>query len=247
MNTKYDLIFGIGEACSCTSLLRENYLQFFSYPFDWLYGTNFFGRCKILANDFSNFINKEDLELSGFTRSINCNAYYNKHNDITFNHDFNKDIPFDEMYDTVSKKYQRRIERLLNNIKSSQDILIVYLETPTTDHIFVSDEEIINGFELIKNKYPQKNINLLYFTNSNDKNETIDIAENITRIFCSYKQNNPEFDYIVNHKTLKQYIRKFKLKGNLKRIVNMKIKKFFISFLPSKNLRRKLRKKFHIR
>lgn len=39
---KYDLIFSIGEACSCAEVLRESRLRFYSYPFDWLYGSTFF-------------------------------------------------------------------------------------------------------------------------------------------------------------------------------------------------------------
>ena len=55
---KYDLIFSIGEACSCTSALRLAKLQFKSYPLDWLFGSDFIGRCKILASQFEHFIGK---------------------------------------------------------------------------------------------------------------------------------------------------------------------------------------------
>lgn len=39
---KYDLIFSVGEARSCAEVLRESRLRFYSYPFDWLYGSTFF-------------------------------------------------------------------------------------------------------------------------------------------------------------------------------------------------------------
>ena len=85
---KFDLIFSLGEACSCTEVLRRNYLQIYSYPFDWLFGSNFIKRCDILASKFKNFIEKEDLKYSHEEQNINCIAYYNQSNDITFNHDF---------------------------------------------------------------------------------------------------------------------------------------------------------------
>lgn len=85
---KYDFVFSIGEACSCTQILRQQGLQKASYPFDWLFGSTFVKRCELLASEFKDFIRKEDLEFSYEERSIKCYAYHNKLNGITFNHDF---------------------------------------------------------------------------------------------------------------------------------------------------------------
>lgn len=164
---KFDFIFSMGEACSCTSILRSLKLQNFSYPFDWLYGASFYERCKILASNFESFINKNDLTFLSVTKSINCSAYHNNFNNITFNHDFNKDIPFDEMYELVKQKYDRRTKRLFENIEKANSVLMVFIETPESKHLNIQDQEIIDGFNLIKNKYPTKDINLLYFTNQN--------------------------------------------------------------------------------
>ena len=49
---KYDFVFSIGEACSCTQVLRQQGLQNASYPFDWLFGSTLVKRCEILANEF---------------------------------------------------------------------------------------------------------------------------------------------------------------------------------------------------
>ncbi len=104
----FDLIFSIGEACSCSQCLRNSRLQFYSYPFDWLYGADFIARIKLLTSGMKDFINKEDLEYHSEERNINCIAYHNKRNDIVFNHDFKKGVPFDEMYQIVKEKYDRR-------------------------------------------------------------------------------------------------------------------------------------------
>ena len=61
MKKQYDLIFGIGEACLCSQALRNDNLQVFSYPFDWVYGTLLHNRVEILTNRFKDFFNKEDL------------------------------------------------------------------------------------------------------------------------------------------------------------------------------------------
>ena len=114
---KYDLIFSLGEACSCTQALRSCKLQCFSYPFDWLFGSNYIGRCKILSSKFERFIDKNSLKQSYEEKNINCIAYHNTYNNLTFNHDFDKNLQFNEAYLIVKERYKRRINRLLNLIK----------------------------------------------------------------------------------------------------------------------------------
>ncbi len=244
---KYDLIFGIGEACSCSQLLRVNFLQFVSYPLDWLFGTDFIGRCKILANDFNNFINKDDLEYAFVEKSINCNAYHNKYNDITFNHDFRKDIPFDEMYNQVKEKYARRITRLIDDIEKSNKILVVYLEIPTINHNLISEEDIIKGFNLIKKRYPEKDIDLIYIKNSNiAKLETKQLTKNITFFKCNYKNNKSEFDNDVEFSKLNMIIKQYCLNKSFNKVLKMNFLRFGIRIIPNKKVRQNLRKKYHI-
>lgn len=65
--TQYDLVFGIGGACSCSQILRKCCLQFNSYPYDWLFGADILTRVSILINDYKDFINFGDLEDTGHT------------------------------------------------------------------------------------------------------------------------------------------------------------------------------------
>ena len=58
MKKKYDLIFSMGAACSCSSALRSAELQVASYPFDWLFGSDFCNRANIVVNDFERFLDK---------------------------------------------------------------------------------------------------------------------------------------------------------------------------------------------
>lgn len=89
----YDLIFSIGEACSCTQILRQVELQDFSYPLDWLFGASFTDRIKIVASKFENFFNKDDLIYAYTEEAVPFDAYKNTLNDMTFNHDFPKNVP----------------------------------------------------------------------------------------------------------------------------------------------------------
>ena len=45
-------------------------------PFDWLYGSTFLGRVKMLASDMKTFIQKEDLELTPFNNMGGLQKYY---------------------------------------------------------------------------------------------------------------------------------------------------------------------------
>ena len=238
---KYDLIFSIGEACSCSSLIRSLNYQNYSYPFDWIAGCSFKERCKILANDFKDFINKEDLEYLQQVSITNNDVYKDKYNNIVFNHDFTTGIPFDEMYVKVKEKYDRRINRLLKNIEYAKNILLVYLETPTKNHGFIEDKELIDGMNILKEKYPNKNINLLYFTNSKDK-KNIDITKDIKRVYLYYKDEKAKENYIPKYKYLQKILKKYKFKMSLKR----KLQILLINSIPFRGVRKHYRKKYHI-
>lgn len=246
MKNKYDLIFGIGEACSCTQSLRDSDLQVYSYPFDWLFGSDFIGRCKILASKFDRFIEKDDLKLSHEERSINCIAYYNKYNDITFNHDFLKTLDFDEAYIQVKNKYDRRIERLLGQIDNSAKILVVYLETPTSNHVYVSDETIMQGYNIIKSAF-DKDVDLLYISNSNNEKQIRKIANNITKIVDNYKSTVPNaLDFWVDMKKMQKVLKCYKLNLPFSYYIKKNLVKLLINFVPKKSLRFELRKKCHV-
>lgn len=248
MNTKnFDLIFSIGEACSCTSVLRLNNLQFCSYPLDWLFGTDFEGRIEILTNEFHKFLEKEDLEFSYEERSISCSAYANKRNDIVFNHDFLKDLDFNEAYNLVKAKYDRRIKRLLENIEKANSILVVYLETPVCNHKIEDDKKIVAAFNKLLSKYPDKTIKLYYLQNKEGKGFSKEnLNENITKFTLDYKEPSVEFDYLVDCKKLKKIFAKLHLNHSRHIILKRKINKLWINLLPIKSLRTKLRKRYHV-
>lgn len=204
----------MGEACSCTQALRASHLQFFSYPFDWLFGSDFMGRVDILCNNFENFINKEDLEFSYIEERTACNAYRNKANNITFNHDFKQDISFDEMYIKVKEKYDRRIKRLFSQIENSKRILIVFLQIPNNDKE-LDENSLKNIYEKFAQKFPKTEIDILYLYNDNgnhyEKFEPVMIGDNIYKIKFEYNAFNKDFPYAVNTKILRRFFRKIKI------------------------------------
>lgn len=255
--TEFDLIFSLGAACSCSEVLRKSYLQFYSYPFDWLYGSDFSKRLDIFLNDFERYIEKEDLEFLSATNEapINpCAVYKNNYNNIVFNHDFIQGIDFETIYPIVKEKYNRRISRLLNQVKNSKNILIVYIQTPLNKNA-TSNEELFKAIEKLKQKYSNKNFNILYLQcdiSMKFEDYTIEkLSDKITKITANYSskdKNAPQ--HAVNYKFIIKLLENFKLKlpfvANFKLLIFNRILKFIIKLFPSKKLRQKLRKRFHM-
>ena len=163
--TEYDLVFGIGGACSCTQILRKCCLQFNTYPFDWLFGTDILTRAKILTHHYRDFINFKDLEDAGYNNKDKnnlCEVYNNKRNGIVFNHDFAFGKPLTETYDAVKEKYDRRIKRQFWQIKNSKNVLVVYLQIPN-DQAEIDDKMLLESHNILKDAFPEQNITLLYF------------------------------------------------------------------------------------
>ena len=149
---KYDLIFSIGEACFCSSTLRSLNLQDASYPFDWIGGCSFAERCNLIVNKFNNrFFEKDDLEYLDTAPQENNYVYINKYNNLSFNHDFPVNVPFDEAYKLSKAKYDRRLKRMYENIDKASSVLLVYMELPSDNHIEYADELLINAFNSLKN------------------------------------------------------------------------------------------------
>lgn len=244
---KYDLIFSLGEACSCSELLRKNGLQIKAYPFDWLFGSDFVGRCKILAERLASFIEKKDLEFSFEERNIHCKAYHNKLTDLTFNHDFHKDIPFEEMYPQVKEKYERRITRLLKEIENAQKILIVYLETPITNHAKIEEKDIVAGFAYIQQAYAGKDIHLMYIRNErNSVLQEKQLTKDIKLISCDYKAGPPQLDYVVCFSTLDKILKNYRLNLPLTKKLKISCLRLTARLIPNKQMRKNVRKKWHI-
>ena len=134
-----------------------------------------------------------------------------------------------------------RINRLLEKIKEANNVLIVYLEVPYTVHNKIENKDILEGFNIIKEKYPNKNINILYFTNS--KEEKIEyLNSNIKRVYCFYKNLEATEDIIPKFKMLKKILKKYKFKMSLKK----KIKIFLANSIPFRGIRKHFKKKYHV-
>ena len=248
---KYDLIFSLGAACSCAQTLISANLRQFSSPFDWLFGSDFVSRCKILTSDFERFLEEKDLEYSHSERSISCDAYYNRYNDLTFNHDFEAKKELKETFPQVKEKYNRRINRLLQKIQEARTILIVYIETPDIEN-HSTNKEILSGWRKIHQKYPDKKIDLLYLINDNKMNpkqsEKENLSENVIKIVANYKSRKPNaLPHSVNNSILVRLFSRYYLNIPFSQRAKRYILTYGIRCIPLKFLRKSLRRKYHVK
>lgn len=250
---KYDLIFSIGQACSCTGALRRAGLQLRSYPFDWLFGADFAGRVGILLNDFERFINKEDLEYFYSEKSISCDAYKNNFNGLVFNHDFLSSIEFDAMYRQVLEKYNRRISRLQTQIVNSAKILLVYVEQPFVGQPQTADETLESSLRQLRAKYPNKSIDLLYFYNDFNfkplefqKERT---HEGVVKVVGNYKdmaRMGQGEEHEVDLQFFDEQLKGIRLSVPLSYKTKRFLQKFAAKLVPFRALRRRLKKAWKI-
>ena len=228
---KYDLFVSMGAACSCSSSLRNSKLQFYSYPFDWIGGPSFLERIELIHNNFENYIIKENLEFLQKVDITNCDAYVDRKRGMLINHDFKQGRDFDEMYDEVVKKYERRGSRLISQINNSKKVLFVYMQTPDKTEIEVSNEDLLKGEELFKKYFPNVQCDILYINCKKDFKSVVEnISDNIQRIAFDYDARKEGEPWAVNFKTIDKLFRHYSIstkhltKENIKDMRKYKLK-----------------------
>ena len=222
---KYDLIFGVGEACSCSSTLRRGNLQIQSFPLDWLFGSTFLNRVKILCNDFENFIRLEDLEYKGNNGipAHLCDIYKNNYNGLTFNHDFLSGSDLNTAINEVAEKYKRRANRLLSLAKNAKTILVVWIDSPGANWVKKDNADFKEGLNLLKNKFPNAKIDLIVFEWQQGlpfkKRIKEQLSDEITKYTFDYQFHHKKkviADYVVDEKMLLKILNNLELNLSIK-------------------------------
>lgn len=125
----------LGGNCSIKEQLIRNGIECETLPFDWIKTKNFYTVIELLSNNFEGFLDNlnnkgEDTKSKFFTENEYGEKDYNKTSVIyenkfaTFYHDFHVG-EFDIQFNHNIKKYQRRIERLYNILKSDEKIIFI--------------------------------------------------------------------------------------------------------------------------
>lgn len=213
---KYDFIFSIGEACSCSIALRNNGLQCRSMPFDWVAWPNLMVRSRMFQNNFCDWLPKDSLQHIGelLVEKVPKNVYRNTKTGTIFNHDFPLHQPLDEAYPAVKEKYDRRIARLYKMIRSSKSVLAVNLATPSSN-LNYTNEQLLQVKNTLSECFPGVNIHLLHVFNDNElpisQAKVTSPAPGIYKTSFCYNDFNEELPNAVNNKILNQFFIHIKL------------------------------------
>lgn len=246
---KYDLVFSLSQACSCTSALRKANLQVFSYPFDWLFGSDFSGRIDILCNDFEGFLNKDDLVFSGPGEVIKTDVYKNPKNGLVFNHDFQTGLSLDEAYPLVQEKYNRRISRLSELIEQARHVLVVFIETPDTP-LTTTGAMLKKGQKKLHKRFGEK-MDLLYIQIRRDipfrRRQDIYITDAVRQVSFDYDAHNKKHAYMPKYGLLLKILKEYQRTGAQPRKGKTKLKticaRLISGMIPLPKYRRAVRQK----
>ncbi len=240
---KYDFIVGIGTACFTSTNLRQSFLQFESYPFDWISTKSLTDNINFIVNEFNEFLKKEDLVNLETTngKKHSCYIYKNIKNNIVYPHDFEAGRNFNEAFEQVINKYNRRINRLYNSIKFSETVLLVYIEIPNKVETDFSHEDLKKSIKKVCAYFNNDKIELLYIKPNKNFNykkpKDYYISNNIRIVeFDFYKYSKKhQVEIGDDFKMFKYLIKNFSLNiplsNKIKFILNnfiLKIKRYFI-------------------
>jgi len=126
----YDAIFSLGDLCLTAIQLRENNLRPFAGVLDWVASPSLGTVNRLLQNRFSNFLDPSNLKPIKYVSQWDL-FVLDEVNNIGFNHDFKTDkntLTHLGGYPEVKEKYDRRIQRFLEKMSTSQRILFVRTE-----------------------------------------------------------------------------------------------------------------------
>lgn len=138
---KYDLIFGLGAACSCTQTLRRAGLQHLSFPNDWCGPEDrsetgepvlhdLCARAEQLCTSFAGCFSPEDFRDCGPNPNNRFEIYRNAKTGCVFNHDIPQGADFPTAFAEMSAKYRRRTDRILEILSAAKNALAVRLDRP---------------------------------------------------------------------------------------------------------------------
>lgn len=175
------ILIPLGVNCAVASVLRHYKLRIQSLPFDWI-TTDHEGMCKILKNNFADFLNPNQLILDTMDLHLIDSTYQ-----IKFVHDFlltekglkNEEIDlgflsqqsphptFLEEWKEVNEKYQRRIQRYRNILA---DAALTKEKTIFIREGYITKNQAIEMQNVLKNCYPDLNFELVIFSLYEEEN-----------------------------------------------------------------------------
>lgn len=194
---KYDLVFGLGNACSATQTLRDADLQFLSFPFDWVIlsgADDLARRVATIADGFRGWFERKDLERIGVYEAGRKDIYRNNATGTIFNHEFFIGDDLDETFPAVRAKYDRRIARFLDLIRASKSMLVLRMDRPDQEKP-TSEKECRDALAKLRALHPHAAFEMLHLAMAGGvpfaARKTEDLGDGLFRIAFDYRDASP--------------------------------------------------------
>lgn len=203
MRKRYDLIFGLGVACSCTQTLRKAGLQFLSFPFDWIgpnsaceaYTQDLVRRTDILCSGLLSRLDPADFKFRGGPLSNGMADYFNERLELQFIHDFPWGVPFNEAFPKIKAKYAHRVARLIEIISGAKKVLVFKMERPDT-HDRPPVEQFRRARNRLQERFPGVRFEFLSLRQQDDipfATRKVECIEGfLTTVTFDYRSRDPE-------------------------------------------------------
>lgn len=158
----YEVVVSLGNMCQVAHQLDVNLLRNVAYPFDWViipFPSLYF----FIANEGQHFLQPDRLvffdnhpdalgEVKSFVKEMNYQ--------IEFLHDFALSPDFMKDYNEIKEKYDRRVLRFFELLKSTKKILFVRRG--------ITYKEAVSLDKLLRKKYPHLDYTILALDNTEE-------------------------------------------------------------------------------
>ena len=190
---RFDYVCSLGSSCLCAQSLDDAGLRLSSGPFDWLLGPSLKARVDVVVNDFAGWLEPGDFEFLGNPNKFSHDSYFNTKTGFKFPHDFAIGQSLEQSWPDVYKKYQRRIARFYERIRSSKRVLLVWLENPVNCDR-PTDDDVRASVKALADKFPGVKVELLVVDRAPDDVLTGAFVrgDGYWRISCGYRKKSTD-------------------------------------------------------
>lgn len=152
---KFDVIYSLGKNCACSEYLKKHNLRLKARPFDWIVSANNYAPFECILDEFNLFSDFSYLKvISQYDNTLKVEHSKTKY---LFLHDFFTNSSLSSQINPIHDKYQRRVVRFLQDLKSKKSVLLVWYGEDGT----ILDQKTVKKFvEKILAKYGTH----IYFT-----------------------------------------------------------------------------------
>lgn len=203
MLKKYDLVFGLGAACSCSQAVRRAGLQHLSFPNDWCgpdiwdnehlpLEHDFRMRVDALVSKFEHHFDAGDFVNTG--ERGDKYLYRNRRTHCVLSHDFPKSVPFESALKAAEEKYRRRTERLFSLLREARHVLVVRIDRPDRP-LPTPDDDCRYVLDRLSETFPQAEFHLVEFLFEKgldfDRRRVETVADGWLRVSYDYHDYTP--------------------------------------------------------